>query len=512
MCVGLEYLFTALFTFELIWNMFCNWFWDFFLSGWNIFDLVVVLTSLISAVLGLSNIKSVRMLRALRVVRLVKQMQNLRIIVNAVVASIIPVAWAFMVCFMVVAVYAIMGQSFFGDEFPQYYDTLGQSLFTLFSVATMEGWLDVAADMMTSETPGAIMGVKQWSVIYLLSFIFVVSYIMTSVVVAVLLENFSEAARVELRKSMESAHEDEIHSNVLDPILNDLAKFGNEQELTTRILELFELLDMDDSGLLSMDEMVQGLLKLNVKPPIRMSEEDFDIFTLGRSLCVPAGGESLSPDGFELAIRIEIKGYLCRQLGYAVKISGLQDYFALGFAAMHQIMIDLDPGSRQKSLEQSLLFGQSDDAGGGRGVEKEEDSRRTSSTADEVVADKRAQAQEVLASRWWHAHQGQQAGASAAPHSDMTAKGHLKPSASYRNELGRMGASVKTMMKTASLGHTSSFKAPWSDSSDAIGTEVPTAAVTEVSRTWSRHADAQSRGDVKQVCHCVALPRTLLWK
>ena len=101
MCVGLEYLFTALFTFELIWNMFCNWFWDFFLSGWNIFDLVVVLTSLISAVLGLSNIKSVRMLRALRVVRLVKQMQNLRIIVNAVVASIIPVAWAFMVCFMV---------------------------------------------------------------------------------------------------------------------------------------------------------------------------------------------------------------------------------------------------------------------------------------------------------------------------------------------------------------------------------------------------------------------------
>ena len=94
--------------------MFCNWFWDFFLSGWNIFDLVVVLTSLISAVLGLSNIKSVRMLRALRVVRLVKQMQNLRIIVNAVVASIIPVAWAFTVCFMVVAVYAIMGQSFFG--------------------------------------------------------------------------------------------------------------------------------------------------------------------------------------------------------------------------------------------------------------------------------------------------------------------------------------------------------------------------------------------------------------
>ena len=112
-----------------------------------------------------------------------------------------------------------------------------------------------------------------------------------------------------------------------------------------------------------------------------------------------------------------------------------------------------------------------------------------------------AQAQEVLASRWWHAQQGQQAGASAAPHSDMTAKGHLKASASYRNELGRMSASVQTMKKTASWSHTASFKAPRPDSSDASGTEVPHAAVTEVSRTWSRNADAQSRGDVKQVCH-----------
>jgi cytochrome bd-type quinol oxidase subunit 1 len=42
-----------------------------------------------------------------------------------VVSSILPVFWAFMVAFAAVVVYAIIGQSTFGEEFPQYFRTLG---------------------------------------------------------------------------------------------------------------------------------------------------------------------------------------------------------------------------------------------------------------------------------------------------------------------------------------------------------------------------------------------------
>ena len=46
----LEYLYTAIFAAELAMNMFGGWFWPFFTSGWNIFDFLVVISSLIALV------------------------------------------------------------------------------------------------------------------------------------------------------------------------------------------------------------------------------------------------------------------------------------------------------------------------------------------------------------------------------------------------------------------------------------------------------------------------------
>jgi hypothetical protein len=269
-----------------------------------------------------------------------------------VLSSILPVFWAFMVAFMTVAVYAIVGQSTFGEEFPQYFRTLGTSLFTLFGVATFEGWVDVANEMMGSEVPARR---RAWVVTYFVTFLFLVGYVLTSVVVAVLLEHFSEAARIEHRRRLEDQKRDTFHANVFDPIVSNLAMFGNSQELTTRSLELFEILDCDDSGQLSLDELATGLFRLNIKPPIKMTEEDFDVLTLERALCSPPGSESMTPEGFELAIRIQIKDFICKKLGHAVQVSGFEDYFALGFASMHQMLVDLDPNSRHRMLEQSLM-------------------------------------------------------------------------------------------------------------------------------------------------------------
>ena len=46
----LEYVYTGIFAAELMVNMFGSWFWPFFASGWNIFDFLVVITSLIALV------------------------------------------------------------------------------------------------------------------------------------------------------------------------------------------------------------------------------------------------------------------------------------------------------------------------------------------------------------------------------------------------------------------------------------------------------------------------------
>jgi hypothetical protein len=38
----IEMTFTVLYLGELLLNMYGHWFWDFFLSGWNWFDVVIV--------------------------------------------------------------------------------------------------------------------------------------------------------------------------------------------------------------------------------------------------------------------------------------------------------------------------------------------------------------------------------------------------------------------------------------------------------------------------------------
>jgi purine-cytosine permease-like protein len=97
--------------------------------------------------------------------------------------------------------------------------------------------------MMGSKVPGR----REWVVTYFVTFLFLVGYVLTSVVVAVLLEHFSATKRIENRRRLENKA-DAFDAHVFDPIVSSLAMFGNSQELTTRARELFELLDCDDLG------------------------------------------------------------------------------------------------------------------------------------------------------------------------------------------------------------------------------------------------------------------------
>jgi hypothetical protein len=61
----LEYLYTFTFLGELILNLFANWLRPFFNDGWNVFDFIVVLTSLVALVIP--TLPAVGILRLIRV-------------------------------------------------------------------------------------------------------------------------------------------------------------------------------------------------------------------------------------------------------------------------------------------------------------------------------------------------------------------------------------------------------------------------------------------------------------
>ncbi len=94
----LNSLFTIIFTFELVVNIYANWFKPFVTNPWSIFDLIVVTLSLVT--LGPLDLP-ISILRALRVVRLFGRLAALKKILAALTASIVPMCNAFLIMLIV---------------------------------------------------------------------------------------------------------------------------------------------------------------------------------------------------------------------------------------------------------------------------------------------------------------------------------------------------------------------------------------------------------------------------
>ena len=109
----------------------------FFSISWNVFDFVVVAIALIPASGPLAVLRA---LRVLRVLRLVSMVPRLRFIVEALLHAIPGIASIAGLMLLLFYVSAVMATGLFGDEFPQWFGTIGASMFTLFQVMTLESW------------------------------------------------------------------------------------------------------------------------------------------------------------------------------------------------------------------------------------------------------------------------------------------------------------------------------------------------------------------------------------
>lgn len=124
---------------------------DFFKSGWNIFDFVVVGIALAP---GAGELSVLRSLRALRLMRLATALPAMRRVVAGMFKAIPGAASVAGVLFIMYYVAAVMGTNFFRETNPEYFGDLGNSLFTLFKMMTLEGWPDIA-DAVLEKQPAA---------------------------------------------------------------------------------------------------------------------------------------------------------------------------------------------------------------------------------------------------------------------------------------------------------------------------------------------------------------------
>ena len=147
----------------------------FFTKGWNIFDSLVVIVSLIpveDSELALVG----RLIRIFRVMRMVSFVPELRLLLNSLLRALPQLGYVVLLMFIIFYIYAAVGSSFFGVINPDLWADISISMLTLFRVMTFEDWTDVMYEVMAVYSIG-------W--VYFLSFIFLTTFAFLNMVIGI---------------------------------------------------------------------------------------------------------------------------------------------------------------------------------------------------------------------------------------------------------------------------------------------------------------------------------------
>ncbi|WP_019414876.1 ion transporter [Paenisporosarcina sp. TG20] len=152
---------------------------SFFKNGWNIFDFIIVVGSLI--LYGSPFISVIRIFRVLRVLRTITTIPTLRRIVTALFMAIPTISSVMVLMSIIFYVYAVIGTFLYGEIEPEFFGNLGLSFITLFQIFTLESW--------ASGVFRPIFEVVPWSWLYFTSFIIIATFIMINLIVGEIVNN-----------------------------------------------------------------------------------------------------------------------------------------------------------------------------------------------------------------------------------------------------------------------------------------------------------------------------------
>lgn len=153
----------------------------FWRSGWNIFDFAVVAIALVP---GAGVWSVLRSLRVLRVLRLLTAIPSLKKVVAAFVHSIPGLSGVMAVMCIFFYTTGVLATKLFGATHPQWFGTLGDSLFTLFQVMTLESW------SMGIVRP--IMETHPWAFAFFVPFIIIATFTILNLFIGIIVSTMQE--------------------------------------------------------------------------------------------------------------------------------------------------------------------------------------------------------------------------------------------------------------------------------------------------------------------------------
>ena len=159
-----------------------------------------------------------RALRILRVLRLITAVPTLKRVVAGLLASLPGMGSIVFLIGLLYYVFAVMGTRLFGADNPDLFGTLGSSLFTLFTVMTLEGWVDGVTKPVMENHPYA------W--IFFFTFIVVTTFMVLNLFIGVVV-NAMQAEAVKAEVAEREAEREMIQEEAA-PILAEVKRLRAE--------------------------------------------------------------------------------------------------------------------------------------------------------------------------------------------------------------------------------------------------------------------------------------------
>ncbi|XP_032426013.1 voltage-dependent N-type calcium channel subunit alpha-1B-like isoform X9 [Xiphophorus hellerii] len=211
----LNIIFTGLFTLECILKIIAFNPLNYLKEPWNVFDFVTVIGSITDILFTeinnkMINLSFLRLFRAARLIKLLRQGYTIRILLWTFVQSFKALPYVCLLIAMLFFIYAIIGMQVFGNielneetsiNHHNNFQTFFQALTLLFRSATGEAWHEIMLACLSNRPCDKLSGSSgkecgsDFAYFYFVSFIFLCSFLMLNLFVAVIMDNFEYLTR-----------------------------------------------------------------------------------------------------------------------------------------------------------------------------------------------------------------------------------------------------------------------------------------------------------------------------
>ncbi|CAF1138862.1 unnamed protein product [Adineta ricciae] len=191
-------------------------------------------------------LRVLRSFRALRVLRTIRFIQSLHTIVKTCSKVLLPMASITFIMVILTCISAILARSLFSEICPQKFDNLVKTIFSLFTLLTLDDWYSIYQVCEQQEYSSFQLG-------FCLIYIFIINFILLNLLMAVLVDNFQHTLDYDTRKNEQLAKEHDVEERIVNNLTrlnleygvrkNDLIWEAEMKEIQKLIKEYYMLME-----------------------------------------------------------------------------------------------------------------------------------------------------------------------------------------------------------------------------------------------------------------------------